>query len=460
MYKLDFNKPCKIHFTGIGGISMSGLAEILLSKGFTVTGSDSRLSDITAHLEEKGAIICLGHRRNNIAEDTSVLVYTAAVNAENPELAAAADYGIPMLTRAELLGQIMQNFNPAIGVSGTHGKTTTTSMISQILLDGDTDPTIMVGGIMPEIGGNIRIGSSGTFITEACEYTNSFLSFAPTIGIILNIREDHLDFFKDIHDIYKSFRKYAQLLPEEGTLIINNDIEDIDYIIHDLPCRIIRYSISDRSCEYFADNISFNSMMLGSFDLLINGNAAAHISLKLPGMHNVSNAVAAAAAALAAGAPLTAVVDGLSKCSGTKRRFEYKGNLRGINVIDDYAHHPDEIAATLTTAAKFEHNTLWCVFQPHTYSRTNALMDEFVKSLALADKVVLADIYAAREKNTIGISSEDLQKKLLDAGVEAHYFSSFDEIENFLLENCINGDMLITMGAGDIVNIGENLLGI
>ena len=460
MYKLDFNKPCKIHFTGIGGISMSGLAQILLSRGFTVTGSDSKLSPITDELEAKGATVFLGQRYGNISKDTTVLVYTAAVNHENPELVAASDYNIPTLTRAELLGQIMKNYKLAIGVAGTHGKTTTTSMISQILLEYECDPTILVGGIMPAIDGNIRIGHSQNFITEACEYTNSFLSFAPTIGVILNIKEDHLDFFKDINDIRHSFKKYAELLPSDGALIINNSIENIDYITGGLACKVVTYSIDDHSCMFSADNVSYNNLACGCFDLLINGNPSGRVNLKLPGVHNVSNALAAAAAAVTSGIPVDTVIAGLNHSSGTKRRFEYKGDLCGVTVIDDYAHHPDEIRATLTTAANYKYNSLWCVFQPHTYSRTFALLDEFADALKLADKVVLADIHAARETNTIGITSKDLQKKLIEKGVEAYYFPSFDEIENFLLKNCINGDLLITMGAGDVVNIGENLLGI
>lgn len=439
---------------------MSGLAEILLSKGFSVTGSDTKLSPITDELSKKGAVVYLGQRYGNVKEDVGVLVYTAAVNSENPELVAASDFNIPIITRAKLLGQIMSHYKPAIGVSGTHGKTTTTSMISQILLEGQTDPTILVGGIMPSINGNIRIGHSQNFITEACEYTNSFLSFAPTIGVILNIKEDHLDFFKDIDDIRHSFREYAKLIPEDGSLVINNDIENSDYITDGLPCKIVTYSIDDHSCDYSADNITFNNLACASFDLLIKDKYEARISIKLPGMHNVSNALAAIATAFEAGISSETIYSGIEKCSGTKRRFEYKGDLCGITVIDDYAHHPDEIRATLTTARKYKFKNLWCVFQPHTYTRTYALLDEFAYALKLADKVVLADIYAAREKNTIGISSKDLQNKLIKNGVEAYYFPSFDEIEKFLLKNCINGDMLITMGAGDVVNIGENLLGI
>lgn len=458
MYKINFNEPKKVHFTGIGGISMSGLAEILLSEGFSVRGSDQTLSAITRHLEDRGAVIFQGHRRENVAPDTDVLVYTAAVGPDNPELAAAAQLSIPTLTRAQLLGQMMKNYSPAIGIAGTHGKTTTTAMISQIFLEADADPTILVGGIMPAIDGNIRIGNSKNFITEACEYTNSFLSFSPTTGVILNVRADHLDFFKDIDDIYNSFREYARLIPDDGLLVVNKDIERLSFITDGLGCKITTFSVDDETADFTAKNITFDELARASFDIIAWGKHAGSVSLKLPGKHNVSNALAAAAAAAGTGMSFSDITAGLSECGGAKRRFEHKGDLGGVTVIDDYAHHPDEIRATLKTAKQFRSGKIWCVFQPHTYSRTAALLDEFADALAGADEVILADIYAAREKNTIGITSEDLQKKLVEKGTSARYFPSFEEIENFLLKNLINGDMLITMGAGDIVNVGDHLL--
>lgn len=459
MYELDFNKPAKLHFTGIGGISMSALAEIMLSRHFTVTGSDSKESDITKHLESLGAKIFIGQRGSNVSSDVDVLIYTAAVKQDNPELVAAKDSGIPLLTRAEFLGQMMKNYHTAIGVAGTHGKTTTTSMLSQILLEAEVDPTILVGGIMPTIGGNTRVGHSGTMITEACEYTNSFLSFAPTIGIILNVAEDHLDFFKDIDDIRHSFREYAKLIPKDGALIINGDIEKLDYITKDLQCKVITVGENTVANMYSAANIQFDDFARPSFDLIYNKEEIQHISLQVTGIHNVYNSLAAIAAAHFMGIDFEHIVSGLIKCSGAERRFQFKGSIGGITIIDDYAHHPDEIRATLTTAKKYPHENIWCIFQPHTYTRTKALLDEFAETLSQTDNVILADIYAAREKNTLGISSKDLAEKINERGGNAYYFPSFDEIENFLLKKCIDGDLVITMGAGDVYKIGEKLLG-
>lgn len=459
MYELDFNTPAKIHFTGIGGISMSGLAEIMLSKGFTVTGSDSRESEITKHLESLGATIYYGQKASNVAADTEVLIYTAAVKADNPELVAATEMNIPLLTRAEFLGQIMKNYHTAIGVSGTHGKTTTTSMLSQIMLEANTDPTILVGGIMPAINGNTRIGHSDNMITEACEYTNSFLSFAPTIGIILNVAADHLDFFKDLDDIRHSFRRYAELIPEDGALVINSDIDNLDYFTEGLKCNIITVGSDPEKSMYSAANITYDEFARGSYDLVVNGETKTHIVLKVTGEHNIYNSLASIAAAHFMGIDDNSIIAGLQQYGGTDRRFQYKGKLGDITVIDDYVYHPDEIRATIKTAKHYPHKKMWVVFQPHTYTRTKALLPEFCKALSEADAVVLADIYAAREKDTLGISSKDVMKGIKKLGTEAYYFPSFSEIENFLLENCSTGDLLITMGAGDVVKIGEHLLG-
>jgi len=296
-------------------------------------------------------------------------------------------------------------------------------------------------------------------ITEACEYTNSFHSFAPTIGIILNVAEDHLDFFKDIHDIRDSFRKYAQLIPEDGALIINSDIEELELITSGLSCNVITVGTNPDNSDFSAENIVFDNFARPSFDLIYKNEALGRISLQVTGLHNVYNSLAAIATAKFMGISMEDIVAGLMKCGGADRRFQYKGSLGDITIIDDYAHHPDEIMATLTTAKHYPHEAVWCVFQPHTYTRTKALMDDFATALSLADKIVLSDIYAAREKNTLGVSSKDLLDKLLEKGCDAHYFPTFDEIENFLLKNCIHGDLVITMGAGDVYKIGERLLG-
>lgn len=458
MYKINFEKPIHIHFIGIGGISMSGLAEILLEEGFTVSGSDSKESPLTKKLESEGAIIHYGQRAENISDGIDCVVYTAAINKANPELMEAVARKIPMLTRAELLGQLMKNYKTPIAVSGTHGKTTTTSMISHILLAADLDPTISVGGILKAIGGNIRVGKSETFITEACEYTNSFLHFYPKISVILNIEEDHLDFFKDLEDIRHSFHQFAALLPSDGTLIINGDIDNYQEIYDSLDCNVITYGSSDM-LDYSASNITYDEKGLVAFDLIKNGKVVDHIQLSVTGDHNVSNALASIATAELLQIPMETIKKGILSFSGTDRRFEYKGTFNGVTVVDDYAHHPTEIEATLHAAHNYPHKKLWCVFQPHTYTRTKALLPEFAKALSLADHVVVADIYAARETDTLGISSEDLQKRIQELGTPCEYFPTFDEIENYLLSNCQEGDLLITMGAGDVVNIGEQLLG-
>lgn len=459
MYKLDFNVPARLHFTGIGGISMSALAEIMISRGFTITGSDARKSEITKHLENLGATVYYGQSAGNVSSDTDVLIYTAAVKEDNPELMAAKNMNIPLLTRAEFLGQIMLNYPMAIGVSGTHGKTTTTSMLSQIMLQADTDPTILVGGIMPAIKGNTRVGHSDKLITEACEYTNSFLSFKPNMAIILNVAADHLDFFKDLNDIRHSFRKFAELVPSDGALVINSDIDNFEYFTKDLECTVITVGSNPDKSMYSAVNIEYDEFARGSYDLVENGKVTLHISLGVSGQHNIYNSLASIAASRFMGISDKDILSGLRQYGGTDRRFQYKGQLGDITIIDDYAHHPDEITATIKTAKHYPHKKMWIVFQPHTYTRTKALLPDFANALKEADAVVLADIYAAREKNTLGISSKDLLSELKKLGAEAYYFPSFNEIENFLLENCEDNDLLITMGAGDIVKIGEHLLG-
>ena len=442
---------------GIGGISMSGLAEVLLERGFTITGSDMKSSPITKKLESHGASIVYGQKAENITDDMDLVVYTAAIHPDNPEFQAVIQKGIPYMDRAELLGQIMSNYKNSIAVSGTHGKTTTTSMLSLIMLAGACDPTISVGGILKDIDGNIRVGRSQNFITEACEYTNSFLKFNPRIELILNVDADHLDFFKDLNDIRHSFRLFAEKLDKDGVLIINGEIPDLSYFTEGLPCKIITYGL-EADDSYTAKNICFNEYACGSYDLYVDGAKLDHITLNVTGLHNVSNSLAAVAAARELGIPMEHIKTGLMNFKGTDRRFEYKGEINGITILDDYAHHPTEIEATLTAAKNYPHRKIWCAFQPHTYSRTKALLKDFGKALSLADHVVLADIYAAREADTGEIHSRDLQAEIQAHSTAADYFSTFKEIENFLLENCSPGDLVITMGAGDIVTVGEELL--
>ncbi len=458
MYIIDFNKPIHVHFIGIGGISMSGLARILLHRHFTISGSDANRSDLTAQLEQEGCTITYEQTAKNITSDIDLIVYTAAMKNTNPEMTAALESRIPMLTRAQLLGEIMANYPVAINVAGTHGKTTTTSMLSCILMTACKDPTVSVGGILDSIGGNVRIGSSGYFITEACEYTNSFLSFKPTLNIILNVCEDHLDFFKDITDIRNSFQKFTQLLPDDGTLVINSDIDDYGFFYQNSKCRVITVGSDPSKSNYAATDITYDALGCPTYTLLADGKPVHTITLHVQGLHNVYNSLAAIAAAVSLGITVEECAQGLTEFGGTKRRFEYKGKFNGVTVIDDYAHHPDEIRATLNSAFHYPHNKIWCVFQPHTYSRTKLLFKEFGEALSLADAVVLADIYAARETNTLGISSADLAEEVKKHNRECYYFPSFEEIEKFLLKNCFNGDLLITMGAGNVYKIGEDII--
>ena len=463
MYKIDFKNPVHVYFIGIGGISMSGLAQILIQEGFKISRSDSKESAMTRALESQQVKINYGQRAENItsADKIDVVVYTAAIHPDNPEFAAAKEAGIPMLTRAELLGQIMKQYALPVAISGTHGKTTTTSMVSKILLEADTDPTLSIGGIFKDIGGNIRVGKSQYFVTEACEYTNSFLSFFPKISVISNIDADHLDFFKDLDDIRHSFRKFAELLPADGTLVISGDINNVDEITHDLPCTIVTYGSSDRF-DYYPTDIVYDDHGNPSFTAHLPMGKELKIKLAVPGIHNVYNALAAIAVSTVLNIEDEHITTGLSLFGGTSRRFEYKGEISGVTIIDDYAHHPTEIKATLTAAQNYPHEKIWCVFQPHTYTRTKALLDEFAQALSIADHVVLADIYAAREKDDLGISSRTLADKIVSLGHECNYFpttTNFNEIEKFLLQNCTKGDLLITMGAGDVVKIGDELLG-
>ena len=458
MYQINFEEPVHVHFIGIGGISMSGLAEILLKEGFAISGSDAHESALTRHLAELGARIYYGQKAENLQEEIpSFVVYTAAVKEDNPEYQEAVRQKLPLMSRAELLGQIMSNYRLSVGISGTHGKTTTTSMLTEILMDADMNPTISVGGIMKRIGGNIHVGDSPYFITEACEYTNSFFSLKPTIGIILNVMADHMDFFKDMDDIRHSFRVYAENIADDGALIINGTIPELSYFTEGLSCEIVTFGL-DKAFDYSADNITYDEFGRPSYDLYIHGEFSTRLTLGVTGEHNVVNSLSAIAAAVAMQVPLEAIASGITAYNGTDRRFQKKGEVNGCTVIDDYAHHPDEIRATLTAARNYPHNRIWCIFQPHTYTRTKAFLKEFAETLCLADEIVLAEIYPARETDTLGISSLTLKEEIASLGKEAYYFSTFEEIEKFILKNCINGDLLITMGAGDIVNVGEALI--
>ena len=449
---------CKrIHCIGIGGIGMSAIAEILLERGFQVSGSDMKESEMVEKLIASGAEIFLGHRAKNV-EGADLVVYTAAVSDDNPEIARARELGIPAVTRAQMLGRLMSEYDYSIAVSGTHGKTTTTSMVSLILKHANKAPTILVGGNLAEIGGNVEVGSGQYFVTEACEYRDSFLSLCPKIEIILNIDSDHLDYFKDIDHIVKSFDRFSKLVPEDGTIIAYNANPFVNSVVKDLD-NVITFGFSE-NCTYYVTDIEFNSG-LPKFTVNHEGRALASIQLAIPGEHNILNSLASFACCHMLGVDVEDIVSTLENFSGTQRRFDIKGQTAdGRKIIDDYAHHPTEIKATLAAAVKIPHNSLWCLFQPHTYTRKMALLDDFASAFDEADKVVLAEIYAAREKNIHKISSKTLMNKIKehDPGKDVYFFEDFEEIASFVYNNAQEGDLVITMGAGDIYKVGEMIL--
>ena len=461
MYKVDFSKPCHAHFIGIGGVSMSGLAEILKKEGFTVSGSDMKQSDTTRSLESNGIKVYIGQVASNITDDIDFVVYTAAIHPDNEEYVEVKNREIPMLTRAEFLGQVMDNYKYSVAVAGTHGKTTTTSMMAHIMLEAKTDPTISIGGHLEAINGNIKVGSSDYFVTEACEYTNSYHEFKAYASIILNIDNDHLDFFKNIENIAASFATFATKTQDGGALIVNGDMKYRDQVIEavkDRNIKVITFGKEDGN-KYQAKNIHLNELGQPTYTLYIDGEDKGEISLSVMGKRNAINSLSAIAASQYIGIDMDSIREGLKKCHSADRRFQYKGTTsKGATIIDDYAHHPTEISASLAVAKAVVKNKLWVAFQPHTYSRTKAHLEDFAKALSVSDHVLLADIYAAREKDDGSVSSKDLEKKLLELGCDAVYLGDFDSIEKYFEKNSENNDMLITMGAGNIDSVGVELL--
>lgn len=451
----DYNN---IHCIGIGGIGLSALAEILLERGHRVSGSDSKESEITERLIKKGAYVFLGQRGKNV-DGADLVVYSAAVSNDNPEIQRAEELNIPIVTRAELLGALMDEYEVSIAVSGTHGKTTTTSMISLILENAKNDPTILIGGNLSQIGGNVKMGRSEYCISEACEYMDSFLSLRPTIEIILNIDSDHLDYFKDIDHIVNSFKEFAKRIKEGGKLIAYEANPFVSTVLKDYP-QAITFGYSE-NCTYAAKDIVFNSQGMPEFKVFFKNEELCKIELSIPGEHNILNALAATACCHSLGVETKYIVDTLKEFKGTQRRFDVIGvTSEGIKVVDDYAHHPTEIKATLAAAKNLPSADMWCLFQPHTYTRTRALFNEFTGAFEDADKIILAEIYAAREKNIHKISSKELvaEIKKLYPGKEVYYFKEFDEIASFVLNNAQKDDLVITMGAGDIYKVAELIL--
>ena len=455
---MNLSEYKKIHCIGIGGIGLSGIAEILLSRGHIVSGSDMRESDITEKLIGDGATIYLGHRAKNV-EGVDLVVYTVAVGDDNPELARARELGIPTITRAQALGALMKEYESSIAISGTHGKTTTTAMISLILKNADRNPTISVGGNLDEIGGNFYVGDKEFFVTEACEYRDSFLELQPNIEIILNIDSDHLDYFKDVEHIARSFDRFARLVPQDGTVIAYDANPFVRSVIEGLP-NAVTFGLSNGS-DYYASGISFDNEGMPEFDVYRRGEKLCRINLSVPGEHNILNALAAFACCDILGISIDQIVQTLHEYKGIHRRFDILGRTsNGNRIIDDYAHHPTEIKATLAAVRNMKHKNLWCLFQPHTYARTLALLDEFAGSFTDADKVVLAEIYAAREKNIYKISSKTLMNRIRESepGKDVYYFKNFEDIAHFVYDNAEEGDLILTMGAGDIFKVGEMIL--
>ena len=446
-----------IHFIGIGGISMSGLAQICINLGYQVTGSDSSENSSIKKLNELGAKIHLGHNSDNIDQSIDLVVYTAAVKKDNEELQRALELGINIVDRATFLGEIMSKYENSIAISGTHGKTTTTSMSSVIFKVSNNDPTILVGGNLKDIDGNVRIGDSEYFITEACEYVDSFLKFYPKIAVILNIEEDHLDYFKDIAQIEASFRSFANQVKSDGYVIANGDDQNVRSALHNLDKDIIYFGQSNENNGIIED-IIYDGFGLPSFTLSLNGKILGRFSLKVPGEHNIYNACASILASYVSGIDLSHIKEGIELYSGVGRRFELKGEINGIKIYDDYAHHPTELKATLKAASRLQKSLLYTVFQPHTYSRTKELMDKFAESFFESDVVIISDIYASREKDNLGVHSKDLVEEIKKHGKDAIYIGDLNEVSSYLATVLKENDIIFTVGAGDVYTVGDYLL--
>ena len=452
-FAMSMLKPgSHVHMIGIGGISMSALAHMLMDFGYRISGSDTKASNLTHDLEAAGAIIQIGQCAENI-DAPDLVCYTAAISNENPELIKARTLDIPVIERAELLGALMDLYEYPIAIAGTHGKTTTTSMMALVLLAAETDPTILVGGELAQIGGNFRLGKKKYLPFEACEYVESFLHFRPFLSIITNVEEDHLDYFSDINHIISSFRKFARLTSPSGCIIVCSDDKNVCRVVQNVEKNVLSYGIKNTEADYQAANIRLDDKGRASFTVLHHGEPLTEISLSVAGEHNILNALAVTAASVFLGIPMEAVQKGLKEFGGTKRRFEHIGKVNGCDIVDDYAHHPTEIRATLHAARSMGYQRIWTVFQPHTYSRTKHLLEEFAEVLPLSDKVMIADIYPAREKYDGTIHSCDLTRKIPNA----IYMSDNNAIARYLKEHVKAGDLLITMGAGDVNSIAYQL---
>lgn len=454
----NIKKYKNIHMIGIGGVSMSGIAEILLNWGFNITGSDCYNSETVETLTKKGIKVTVGHNSEDV-KNSDVVVYSAAIRQDDPEMVIAKENNIPTIERADFLGELTKCYKDTICVSGTHGKTTTTSMISLCFVEAMKDPSIQVGAYLKQLDGNYRVGNSEYFIIEACEYVESFLKFFPKAEIILNIDNDHLDYFKTFENIKNAFVKYVKLLPDDGLLILNGDDNNCLDLRQYTSSKVVTYGITNKNTNFFAVNIVFDNDGFAEFDVYHNDEFFERIKLSVPGMHNVLNALACIALCNAYGIDNQSIKKGLLKFTGAHRRFEFKGKVNGIaSVYDDYGHHPTEIIATAKSLMNKKYNKSWVIFQPHTYSRTKNLLNDFAKALLNFDNIIVLDIYAARETNTYGISSKDLVDKINSLGKKALYIPDFDECVKYIKDNVKENDIVMTLGAGTVTDIGTLLI--
>lgn len=453
----NFKKYKNIHMLGIGGVSMSGIAAILKNWGFHITGSDCLNSEITDKLNSMGIKVTIGHNLEDL-KNSDVVVYSAAIKQDDPEMIEAKKLNIPTIERADFLGELTRCYKDTICISGTHGKTTTTSMVSLCFMEALKDPSIQVGAFLKQLDGNYLVGNSEHFIIEACEYVESFLKFSPKAEIILNIDNDHLDYFKTFDNVKKAFIKYVKLLPEDGILIANADDSNCLDLHKYTNSRFITYGISNKSADFYATNILFDNDGFAKFDVYYKENFFETFKLAVPGMHNVLNALACISLCNAYNIDKKFIKTALLKFTGAHRRFEFKGKIDNkASVYDDYGHHPTEIIATFNSLKNKNYNESWVIFQPHTYSRTQNLLDDFAKALQNFDNIIVLDIYAAREKNIYNVTSKDLVDKIISFGKDAKYISDFENCVSYVKSNVKENDIVLTLGAGTVTQIGSML---
>ena len=437
---------------------MSGIAAILQNWGFNVTGSDTSNSEAVQLLLKKGIKVVIGHSLEDVST-SDVVIYSAAIKPDDPEMLEAKRLGIPTIERADFLGEITRCYKDTICISGTHGKTTTTSMISLCFLVALKDPSIQVGALLKAISGNYRVGNSEHFIIEACEYVESFLKFSPKAEVILNIDNDHLDYFKTFDNIKNAFIKYVELLPNDGILVINADDKNCLDLAKYTNGKVYTYGIDNENADFTAKNIVFDDDGFPEFDVFYKNEFFVKLKLSVPGRHNVLNALACTALCTEYAIERKDIEIALERFTGAHRRFEFKGKINGnVSVYDDYAHHPTEIMATYNSLSNKKYNKSWVIFQPHTYSRTKTLLDNFANALINFDHIIVLDIYAARERNIYNISSKDLVDKIHSLGKDAKYISDFDECTKYVKDNAKENDIVVTLGAGTVTEIGPMLV--